>query len=131
MISYIPDTTVLVDSLRGNSASKRFLEKHLPSISFVTKAELIQGTRKKSELKDVMILCGDLQILPATPDISMKSLELLSTFHLSHGFRFIDAIIAATAMAYTLTLVTSNMKHFSFIPKLNIIDWKIFEKEKI
>jgi predicted nucleic acid-binding protein len=55
-------------------------------------------------------------------------LRLMKLYAISHGLRIPDALIAATAMEENLTLVTANIKHFSFIKDLSLLDWK---KERI
>ena len=34
-----------------------------------------------------------------------------------------DLLIAASALAWNLTLVTDNIKHFRYIPNLEVINW--------
>jgi predicted nucleic acid-binding protein len=34
-----------------------------------------------------------------------------------------DLLIAATAVARQLTLVTHNVRHFANVPNLNVVDW--------
>lgn len=128
MKNFLADTTVLVECLRGNPVAKDFLEKNRPSISIISRAELIQGCRDNSELKVIGKFCQSLEEISLTGKTSQFSLEFLEKYHLSHGLLFLDALIAATAITENLTLVTGNFKHFSFLPDLDLKDWKDFDK---
>jgi len=124
MNNYLADTTVMIEHLRGNVHAKQFIEKYIPSISSVTTAELIQGARDKQELISVVKLCGSLSEIPIDRKISHRSLKLLEDFHLSHGLRFLDGLIAATAIEHNFLLVTGNVKDFQCIKELQICDQK-------
>ncbi len=124
MSRYLADTTVLIDHLRSDIQAKQFLKKHAPYLSTVTVAELIQGTKNKNELNVVLRVCKAFTELEITKKISNKAINLLVDFHLSHGLRFLDAIIASTAIENNLILVTKNMKDFRFITGLKIISQK-------
>src|SRR3989344_3442901 len=120
---YIADTTVLVDYLRHNESARGFLERERPAVSFVSRAELIHGAKDKPGLRKAMALCDRLEELSFTEVSTKDALRLLETYHLSHGLFFLDALIASTALEHSLTLVTHNTKHFSFIPKLAVGAW--------
>lgn len=121
MNKFLADTTVLIEHLRGNERAKLFLEKYSPSVSTVTIAELIQGSRDKRELTTVLKLYTSLVEEVIDKKISNKALDLLKRFYLSNGLLFLDALVAATAMENKLTLVTGNLKHFRFIKGVEII----------
>ncbi len=123
MTSFLADTTVLVEHLRGNNLAKSFLEKNNAIISSVTKAELVQGSRNKTDLKIVKTLCNSFVEAPINEKITKLAISLLEKHYLSHGLLFLDALIAATALERNLTLITGNTKHFTFIPKLLLKDW--------
>lgn len=122
--NYIADTTVLVDYLRNIEYARGFLERERPAISSVSRAELIHGAKDKPRLREAMALCDSLEESFFTEVSTKDALQLLETYHLSHGLFFLDALIAATAIEHGLTLVTHNIKHFSFIPKLSVRAWK-------
>ncbi len=124
MNKYLADTTVIIEHLRGNKQAKKFLEISSPSLSVVTLAELIQGSRDKRELTHVKKLVNNFPQLYINMNICEKTMQLLADFHLSHGLLFLDALIAATAIENKLILVTENMKHFQFIKDLKIIPQK-------
>ncbi len=127
MNKYLADTTVLIEHLRGNPKAKLFLEGDQPCISSVTRAELIQGSHNKFDLKMVKKVCEDLDEVYFTEKITRLALQLLEKFHLSHGLLFLDTLIAATAIENKLILVTGNVKHFAFIKELKVRGWKDIE----
>jgi predicted nucleic acid-binding protein len=53
--------------------------------------------------------------------ISALSSELVSDLHLSYGLKFLDAVIAATAIKHKLILKTQDTKHFKCIKGLLIV----------
>jgi len=55
-----------------------------------------------------------------SPEITRKTIELLNTYHLSHGLAIPDALIAATAIETKLTLFSYNVRDFKFIKGLNL-----------
>ena len=124
MQRYLADTTVLIDHLRGDKRAIVSLKENLPSISQVTVAELIQGVSNKRELSAVEQAISDLQIIPISSDISLKAINFMRKFFLSKNFQFLDALIAATAIERSLTLVTANIKHFKFIRGLKLKGWQ-------
>ncbi len=58
--------------------------------------------------------------LPLTPAITVQAIRLMEELGLSHGMQMGDALIAATALEYQLTVLTCNVKHFKAIPNLTI-----------
>lgn len=123
MIRYLADTNILIDHLRGNQRAFDFLKTRMPTVSQVSEAELIEGVKNRQQLKKVDEELGDLEVIPIRPEISEKSIKLMREFFLSHGLKFPDALVAATALEHKLTLVTGNIKHFSFIKGLKVADW--------
>jgi predicted nucleic acid-binding protein len=55
-----------------------------------------------------------------TPAISERAAELIDALALSHGMRVADALIGATAIMHTVTLMTANVKHFGAVEGLDI-----------
>lgn len=129
MSKYLADTTVLIDTLRGDDLAKHFLE-HSPEISIVSLVELIQGCQNKDDLKVVEKICSKLPQIDINETISRLALELLQQYNLSHGLLFLDAIIAATCILRKKILVTDNIKDFKFISNLEVISQKEFLKSQ-
>ena len=124
MSHYLADTTLLIEHLRGNNKASVFLKTNSPVISTVSIAELIQGSRDKNELKAALKVCVSLSEIAIGKKISNYAIDLMKKFYLSKGLKFLDAIIAATALENKLTLITGNLKHFNFIEGLKIASQK-------
>jgi predicted nucleic acid-binding protein len=117
------DTDVLIWMTRGHVGAAVKLQTVIPwRISAVTYMELAQGCRNKEELvrvKKGLALCQT-EIIPVSVAISDRAVQLIDAYALSHGLQLGDALIAATAFEYHLTVLTANAKHFSQIERLNI-----------
>jgi hypothetical protein len=117
------DTDVLIWCFRGNAKAAKAIEGDAaPVISAVTYMELIQGARDKRELKIIASFLADMDIpvLPLTENIGHRATIYLEEHALKDGMAMADALIAATAMEYSLTLCTGNAKHFKVISDLDL-----------
>lgn len=129
MNNYLADTTVIIDHLRGDEKATIFLEEFNPQISIVTIAESIQGAQDKREQALAVKICESFPRLNINGRISALAVELMKKFYLSNGLKFLDALIAATALENKLVLVTDNLKHFEFIKGLEVVSQKeVFAK---
>ena len=121
------DSDVLIWLTRGNATALAVIQ-NTPDwvISAVSYMELTQGCRNKTELKAIQKAfkssADDTQpdILPITQTISNLACTLVEKYALSYSVHLEDALIAATAMTHSLTLITSNNKQFSAINGLKI-----------
>ncbi len=117
------DSDVLIWLTRGNAKANQRLCQLTPwRISTITYLELAQGCRNKQELERAKQGLTAMQtiILPVTPGISERAMQLIDNYTLSHGLQLADALIASTAIEHKLILLTGNIKHFSAIPELTI-----------
>lgn len=62
----------------------------------------------------------DTEILPLTPSISARAMQLIDAYALSDGLQVADALIAATAIEQGFVRLTGNSKHFSVLDTLKI-----------
>lgn len=124
MNKYLVDTSIFVDYFRQKPSAKIFLDTNNCAISVVSKAELIHGVRNKQELEILVNFCNSLFCFPINEKISNEAIFLVEKYFHSNGLYFLDALIGATAIDEDLTLITGNVKHFSFIPNLKLKDWK-------
>lgn len=122
-MKYLADTTLIIESLRGDQEARDFIDK-FPEISIVTVAEVIQGCRDASELKIVDNTCEALHQEKIDTSISQMAVNLVRKHYLSHGLLLLDALIAATCILRNRVLVTENIKHFRFIEDLEVISHK-------
>lgn len=112
------DTDVMIDFLRGYEPARILLEEmSLPiHISTITVAELYAGVREGKErdlLEKTLTSCKQIAI---DSEVASRGGLFSRTYSKSHGVGLADAMIAATAVIYGLTLITLNKKHF---PMLN------------
>jgi predicted nucleic acid-binding protein len=117
------DTDVMIWHLRGHPAAAQRLNKiEQLTISAVTYMELLQGIRNREELAALQksLEMRKAEKLPLTPAITSKAIRLMEELGLSHGMQMGDALIAATALEYQLTVLTGNVRHFKAILNLNI-----------
>ncbi len=118
------DTTVLVDVVRKRQGRADFLdaltlEGYQLTTSAISVGEIYGGLRPGEE-KRISALLSTLYIYPATELIARQA----GLFKGSYARRGVtlgldDMIIAATALAYDLLLLTDNRRHFP-MPELKL-----------
>ena len=125
METYLVDTSLLIDHLRGKPQILDFLLQNRPSVSIVTLAELIQGTKNKNQMRAVEDLLTDLPLIQINQSISLKAITLMKKYFHSNHFEYLDALIAGTAIEENLSLITANIKHFQMLKELKLLSWPI------
>ncbi len=127
-MSLLVDTDVLIWHLRGYAQATERLDQ-LPALvmSSVSYFEILQGMRNKVELLAFkkMLAQRQAQLLPITPAITARTGDLLEALTLSHGLGMGDALIAATALEHSLTVLTANTKHFAAVDGLRLDEFLI------
>ena len=121
------DSDVLIWYARGNARAIATVNGATGwCISAVSYMELAQGCRNKAELKAMQVAfkSGEADVLPITQTISDAACRLVEKYALSHSVHLADALIAATAMAHALPLLTANTKHFSAVAGLRVVVFK-------
>ena len=121
------DSDVLIWFMRGNPAALAAINLETDwVISAVSYMELVQGCRNKAELKAVQkaFQSSASDVLPITQSISDAACRLVEKYSLSHSVHLADALIAATAMAQRLPLLSGNGKHFAGIDGLELRAFK-------
>lgn len=124
MAAYLLDTTVIIDALNNkrnrNSALIGLAEQgHLLACCPINVAEVYAGLRPKEEEKTAALL-HSLQLYPITFPVA----ELAGRIKREYGRKgktlsIPDAVIAAVALHYNLTLITDNTKDFP-MPELSL-----------
>jgi predicted nucleic acid-binding protein len=125
----IIDTDVLIWYLRGNEKAKKVVEDAIPfSISAVTYMELIQGMKDKEESRrfQKQMQRWNIDIIHIDKDISSRAMFYIQEYALNHAMYLADALIAATVVQMSETLLTANDEHYKFIPNIRC---KRFEPE--
>jgi len=124
MGKYLVDTTVFVNHLRNQALATEFLKKEGLVVSIVSVTELIQGARNKPEQKLIEKLIDQFEINWGSASINRLAVNLLEKYFLKFNLRFLDALIAATALERELVLISDNLKHFKFISGLKVVSSK-------
>ena len=117
------DTDVLIWYLKGNAKAKKVIEDlNGFFISVVTYMELVQGMRNKRELALLRAAMRkwNVKTLFIDENISAKAMFLVEQHFLSSSLVLPDALIASTAMANGLKLLTGNVKHYKIIKNLEL-----------
>ncbi len=130
-MNYLIDTDMIIYSLKGHEKvnAEFHLRRSSPkSISVITYGELIYGARKsqhvEKNLARVYRISEIFPIIPFTPAVMDVFGELkVSQQRLGTVLDDLDLLIASTALAHNLILVTNNEKHFSRIKGLDIENW--------
>ena len=116
------DTDVLVDVARGHPPAVEYLQAlhdtTTVGVSVITLMELLVGCRDQLEQRRVDDFVSRFEVLPVNAEISGIALGLIRQYRLQHGLLLPDALVAATALANGLSLVTRNHKHYRFIADL-------------
>ena len=125
MAKIVVDTDVIIEYLRKNQNVAEFLINEIfienIVITYITYIELIKGATDKISLKTIEKILADFPIIHHNKNSSAKSIELIKTYHLSHGLKLADVNIAALCIINKLPLLTLNTKDFRFIKELELI----------
>ena len=128
---YLLDTDILIYSLKGNEAVLRHVERrqHDPmQISVISLMELYYGAHKSersaANLARVRRMENSFDILQVDHSIA-ETFGMIKSDLESQGAPLddFDLVIAATALAFNLTLVTNNEKHFQRLQGLKLENW--------
>jgi predicted nucleic acid-binding protein len=87
-----------------------------PQISIMTRIESLSFLSPQIEIYRSFV--GYATVFDLTEDIILRTIALRR----SHRIKIPDAIIAATALEYDLTLITHNTSDFQGIPNLKLLD---------
>jgi predicted nucleic acid-binding protein len=121
MDEHLLDTNILLKIFYGNVDVKNFVDNLAVGVETVVYIECIQGSISTTDKRRIKRSLQNIKFYPLTNDIAQKAIELIDAYSNSHGLFLADAIIAATALEYDLTLITYNTKHFQFIKGLKFL----------
>ena len=118
--SYLVDTEVLIDFLRGNKKAISFINSHCSRIiiSSIVVAELYAGVKSETERKTINNFISLFRIIPINTEIAKAGGLYKSQYGKSHGVGLADAILAATAQKENAKLKTLNIKHYPMLKEL-------------
>lgn len=119
------DTNILIELSKKNSSIIKELHKiGLPNIaiSSITAGEFIFGALNKNDLQKIKKALDAVKIIDTTEAISVKALELLERYSLSHKLDVPDAFIASSAIVMDVQIYTLNLKDFKYIKGLKLYE---------
>jgi predicted nucleic acid-binding protein len=122
-ISYLLDTCILIDFLRGNKSIYDILVDNRDvdlSMSTITMMELMLGAFNKKEVLYIQKAFSNINIIYINEEISKLGQELLINYNKSHNLAIDDALIAATSLVTKLELMTYNKSDFQYIPNIKL-----------
>jgi len=117
------DTNIFISAFNGRSdtiESLRAIGYDKISISSITVMELYQGMGNKAELAVMKKNIRFFDVIHLSATISLKAIDYIERFRLSHNLQIPDAIIGATAAITGIDLFTYNTKDFEFLPDVRI-----------
>jgi hypothetical protein len=124
-IRYLWDTNTAIYYLQQQfpPTAEKFIDELLkveqPIISAITEIELLCW--KTASEKDLAVLhsfINDILVIELERPIKLKTADIRK----QHKIKLPDAIIAATALVYGLTLVTRNIDDFKNIEGLDVVN---------
>lgn len=108
---------------------ERFAETDSLAISVITLAELQHGVRRAATLQQrvsrerfITDVIASVAVVPVSVEIALRAGDLDAELELNgESLALDDLIIATTALEFDSAVVTSNMRHFSRVPGLQLI----------
>jgi predicted nucleic acid-binding protein len=118
--SYLLDTDVLVDFLRGHKKAVAFVNTCSARIilSPIVVAELYAGVKGKAEQVALADFVSLFRVIPVSAEIAKAGALHKRDYGESHGVGLADAILAATAEAEGAELKTLNRNHYPMLKGL-------------
>lgn len=128
---FLIDTNIIIYSLKNaGNVNDNFLKykDDEMSLSVISYGELVFGAKKsgsvEKNLKTVEYIKSIFSLVDVTPDVMDVFGELKAKIQKTGRIiDDMDLLIASTAIAENMILVTHNTKHFEKIPNLRIQDW--------
>jgi predicted nucleic acid-binding protein len=120
---YLMDTNAVIDYLGNHipAMGMGFLNEVMdatPQVSIITKIEVLGFNAPATHYRLLTQFMNDVRVLNLTDKIVATCIDIRKKRHV----KLPDAIIAATALAYDLVLITRNVSDFKNIPRLHVID---------
>ena len=129
-MSFLIDTNVAIHLRDGNADVARQMAEldGPPVLSMITRIELENGIYREPEWAETRRANLDAILRrSATIDFCDEELQAYRSILEHTGFskpRVLDRMIAATALAHDLTLITINGKDFQDIRGLKLVEWE-------
>ena len=128
---YLLDADTVIYILKGDPAAVANLKKHIHDsikIGTVTLMELYYGAYKSqkvtSNLAKIRTLENVMEIIPVGEEVAeIFGREKVRLEKNGTPLDDFDLVVGCCALAYNLTLVTNNVRHFKRIEGLQIVNW--------
>mgnify|MGYP000663305202 CR=1 FL=1 len=131
---YLADTSYLIDLINGDRGAIELAEEldatgEEAELSVVSVEEYVRGIYYlylnsdilKEKLKAAKRDVSAFEILPITYEVALKAAEIDAMLTIKgEMLSLADVLIAATAIANNLILITRNVKHFKRIPNIRM-----------
>jgi len=125
MEAVLIDTSVLVGRMRRQPSAFKASERvadHQLVICDVVLAEILAGSINRAEFeRNHRELTTKFHILPFTMEVSLHFRRILAGTAPSQRVHISDHLIAATALAHDVAILTLNTKHFKGINGLRLV----------
>jgi len=130
-VKYLLDTDIIIYWMKGNrDISHKIVSEGFSNIAAadISKAELYYGAykslRTEANLAAITTLTERISFIPFN-DPSQSIFGMIKADLERKGTRLddVDLMIASTAIAFNLVLVTNNINHMQRIPGINIENW--------
>jgi len=116
MAMILSDTNIIIYLLEGDSAIAELFDQNSIFISFITELELLSAKKyTKGQEEKITDIIQEFTIYEYSPVIKSACIN----FRRKYNLKLPDAIIAATAFAYKLPLLTADKK-LSVITEIKI-----------
>jgi len=124
MADIVVDTDILIDVGRGIRTAIDALSgweaEMVVGVSAITYMELLVGCRDKREQRAIEQFIERFELISVDYEITEIAIRMLKQYRLSHGLLIADALIAATAIAKGIPLVSKNQKDYRYIDELEL-----------
>jgi predicted nucleic acid-binding protein len=114
------DSNIIIYSAQASYADlRRFIADHAPAVSAISYVEVLGYHRLNEQHRQHFVQSFQVaRVLPVSQAVLEQAVALRQRRRMTLG----DAIIAGTALAYDLTLVTRNMEDFQWIDELSLMN---------
>lgn len=125
MEAVLIDTSILIGRFRREPRAMAALERIGDANMLLCDAivaEVLAGTRNKKEYAITKgALFSEFQVLPMTMEVTKCFRSILDALTIGREVHFADQLIAATAIAHNVPLLTMNSKHFKGVKGLKLV----------
>ena len=122
---YLADTNAIIDYLENKLPTKAtaFIDNLDMQLSVISRIELLAWSKiSPQQLQQLNGFISASHIYNLSEEIIQKTIEIRKW----HNLKLPDAIIAATAVANSLTLITRNISDFKNLPAIEMLNpWEI------